>query len=202
MTLPRIDSNSNRASLSASSPVRTTRVPFLLPNGKGLIAGGSGVGQSTLNSAELYDPTAGTFSSTGSLIAARDGNGATLLPKGKVLFAGGGGGYVGVATEIYDPASGTFSATGSLVAVRNYDAATVLLNGRVLLARGQGVGATYLSSAELYDPGFGFPDSRRPVVSAPTTLVQSSAFALTGTGFRGDSGRRRPSPPRPRAHRK
>ena len=54
-----------------------------------LIAGGDG--GSTLSSAELYDPTAGTFTATGSMNAARQEHVATLLSTGSVLLAGGEG---------------------------------------------------------------------------------------------------------------
>ncbi len=69
----------------------------LLPSGKVLVAGGVGgaspiaVGPaaSTLASAELYDPAAGTWSVTGSMSAARTNYFATLLASGAVLVAGG-----------------------------------------------------------------------------------------------------------------
>src|SRR5476651_257874 len=62
----------------------------LLPNGKVLVAGGSGVISSgSLASAELYDPASGTWTATGSLATERHFHTATLLPNGKVLVAGG-----------------------------------------------------------------------------------------------------------------
>ena len=52
------------------------------------MAGGDD-GAIVLSSAELYDPASGTWLPTGSLMTARSGHSATLLPNGKVLMAGG-----------------------------------------------------------------------------------------------------------------
>jgi hypothetical protein len=65
----------------------------LLPNEKGLvgkvlIAGGDD-GPSVVESAELWNPGAGTFIATGHMTAARLNHTATLLSNGKVLIAGG-----------------------------------------------------------------------------------------------------------------
>jgi len=84
-----------------------------LNNGTVLIAGGyyntsgSGGGFSSsvyLNTAELYDPAAGTFSLTGSLNTARYSATATLLNNGNVLVAGGANSRGVVASaELYEP---------------------------------------------------------------------------------------------------
>jgi hypothetical protein len=69
---------------------RVEHTETLLPNGKVLVAGGgNGNGGGAVASAELYDPTSGTWTATGSLATARSGHTATLLPNGKVLVAGG-----------------------------------------------------------------------------------------------------------------
>jgi WD40 repeat protein len=95
-------------------------VATLLTNGKVLVAGGSSMapdGSSVLASAELYDPSTGKFSETGTLAQARvtggSGWGNTytgLLPDGRVLFVGGAESNPATA-EIYDPATGRFSYT-------------------------------------------------------------------------------------------
>jgi hypothetical protein len=60
----------------------------LLPDGRVLVAGGD-AGQQVFASAELYDPSTGTFSATGSMSATRAWATAALLPNGRVLVAGG-----------------------------------------------------------------------------------------------------------------
>ena len=83
----------------------------LLPDGTVLVAGsqrsGSG-GGSALASAELYDPSTGTFAATGSMLSARFDHTATLLQDGTILVAGGtanaNGGSPGARAEIYHPA--------------------------------------------------------------------------------------------------
>src|SRR6266436_503421 len=78
----------------------------LLPNGKVLVAGGSGI-TGILANAELYNPASGTWTATGSLNTARWEHTATLLPNGKVLVAGGRDSsfIVSSSPELYDPTS-------------------------------------------------------------------------------------------------
>ncbi len=132
----------------------------LLPNGKVLVAGGHGLLSTVVySSAELYDPTAGTFSATtGSLNAARYGHSATLLASGLVLLAGGCG-SVGTllplaSTELFDPGTGLFTSTGSLATGRYGHTATLLPGGRVLVASGA-TGSAPTRSAELFEPSTG-----------------------------------------------
>jgi hypothetical protein len=136
-----------------------------------LVAAGLGILGPPTASAELYDPLAGTFSVTGSLITTRYLHTATLLPNGKVLVAAGIDilGNVPPSAELYDPAAGTFSATGSMTNGRYFHRATLLPNGKVLVAGGYN--ADVLASAELYSPVLPVTppaDNRGPIVSGVT----------------------------------
>jgi hypothetical protein len=123
-----------------------------------------------MQTAETYDPAAGTFTATGAPTAPRMGHAAALLPDGRVLIAGGVD--IDPATpesfarsaEIYDPATGTFTATGDMVKAHAFHTATTLTDGRVLIAgftediitgMSSGASADLLSSAEIYDPATG-----------------------------------------------
>ena len=149
---------SSTGSLSTS---RSGHSATLLTNGKVLVAGGAtssdGFTFTALSAAELYDPTAGTFSSTGSLNTARQGHTATLLGGGKVLILAGSGGPGDVlaSAEIYDPTAGTFAVNGGLLAPRISNSATLLQNNEVLVAAGEDRLGNFLASAELYDPSTG-----------------------------------------------
>ena len=90
----------------------------LLPDGKVLITGGNnsvygGCFCAPLASAEVYDPSTGTFTASANMTAPRSTHTATLLNNGKVLITGGYVNGRSAGAELYDPSTGTFSATGS-----------------------------------------------------------------------------------------
>lgn len=129
---------------------------------KVLIAGGSTIGTNGLpagtSSAELFDPSNGTFSSTGSMLIDHYGHAATLIHINgaeKVLITGGwSDAHSGITgtSEIYDPASGTFSSGPYMTTYRTFHQATPMADGRVLITGGLSIGENPTTAAEIYNP--------------------------------------------------
>ena len=154
----------------------------LLQNGEVLVAGGYNPticcgGAPPLASAELYNPSTGTWTATGSMTTAREAVGLTLLPNGEVLAAGGenAGGYLNSA-ELYNPATGTWTATGNMT--------TAAAGGAVVLPNGD----VFVDDIDIYHPATGtFTALSAPPpagVGGPIGLVLNRNV-LTYTGFGG-----------------
>jgi uncharacterized protein (TIGR03437 family) len=166
---------------------RAGHAATLLPNGKVLITGGwspTVQGQyDSVASAELYDPSTGTFTATGNMITPRRSHTATLLPDGRVLIVGGflGGNSLTASAELYDPATGTFTSLGDVspTTSEGWHTATLLANGKVLIA---GLGA----NARLYDPATGsFANAGTyadpgPGLVGTATLLPDGRVLITG----------------------
>jgi hypothetical protein len=125
----------------------------VLQDGRILICGGLN-GNTTLNSAAIYDPATNTISKTGSMTSQRYVHTATLLSNGKVLIAGGTDDNNPTSplstAELFDPKTGSFSATSPMVNHRAIHTATILPSGKVLLAGGYGYSEE--NTAEVFDP--------------------------------------------------
>lgn len=133
----------------------------VLTNGEVLIAGGATSERflGVTNSAEIYNPSTGTFTRTGSMNVARQGATATLLSNGKVLVAGGSkfiNGDAIAGAELFDPSTGTWTLTGTMNVARSQHIATLLAANGLVLVAGGGDGYTfYTNTAELYNPATG-----------------------------------------------
>jgi hypothetical protein len=173
-----------------------------LRDGRVLVAGGTGTRDEqedgALTSAELFDPSTGVWTTTGSLAGARTGHQAVLLANGQVLVSGGalltGGGRSDPLAycEVWDPATGEWTATGSLRAARAGHQAVLLPTRQVLVTGGDPVVAAdgtldphSLASAELYDPDLGVWSAARPMPGGGRSghralVLRSGAVLVTG----------------------
>jgi N-acetylneuraminic acid mutarotase len=164
------------------STAREAHTATLLPNGEVLVAGGEAFINGSpvvFSSAELYNPSTGTWTKAGSMSIAREMHTATLLSNGQVLVAGGYHFDPGMndsiaSAELFNPAKGNWSATGSLNTARYGHAAVQLISGQVLVLDGvdQSAGGTFnLNSTELYNPAAG------------TWTVNGNTFKFGDSGF-------------------
>jgi hypothetical protein len=125
--------------------------------GKAILTGGDN-GQGSVRNAEIFDPTAGTWSAAGMLGWPRESHSSALLGGNvNVAVAAGANDHSPLNTaEVYDPTSNSWAATtGSLTIARKYHTATLLGSGRMLVAGGEDGACNNLSSAEVYDPTTG-----------------------------------------------
>jgi WD40 repeat protein len=168
----------------------------LLQNGQVLVAGGynENVNNPYLTSAELYNPSTGTWTTTGSLHSARIYDTMSLLTNGQVLVAGG---YNATPTainilataELYNPATGKWTLTGQMHTPRTGHAAALLASGQVLVAAGENY-TNSLTSAELFNPSTGnwtLTGSLHAARNQHTATLLSNGQVLVAGGQNGTS---------------
>ncbi len=178
---------------------RAYQEPTLLNDGCVLVTGGVRSGTppvfaqgaprgSALELAEIYDPSTGKWSTTGSMRTARYYHTATLLSNGDVLVTGGIGSRLNesensgppcnvpaeASAEIYHPKTGKWSEVAPLPHALFAHSATLLPNGTVLVAGGQSNGACF-ASAEIFDPSKNFWEGTG---SLPITLSAHTATLM------------------------
>ncbi|MEO8661016.1 MAG: kelch repeat-containing protein [Bryobacteraceae bacterium] len=147
---------------------RNTYLATALSNGKVLIAGGCTTSScsAATRTAEIYDPTTGKWTMTGSMAGIHYYSAATLLPGGRVLVEGGCSlgncNAITASAEVYNPGTGKWTLTGAMSTARDYHTATLMANGKVLVAGGFSGG----NSVEIYDPAAGKWSSAAPMVYA------------------------------------
>jgi Collagen triple helix repeat (20 copies)/Kelch motif len=119
-----------------------------LPDGRVLIAGGSGN-----TSAEVFDPTTEEFTALAhTMLNARVDGATATLPGGNVLLVGG---YNSNSAEVFNVKTEEFEAlTNTMTQPRQDPIAAALPDGEVLIAGGYN-GSSVTGSAELFDPTTG-----------------------------------------------
>jgi len=129
---------------------RVSSAATLLRDGRVVITGGTTADfRSCVKSAELYDPSTGTFTAAGDFSwGVRWGFSTTLLKDGRVLLSGGVIDSIqNRLAVLYDPATNTFSRTGGVTHGAPFSTANLLPDGTVLIA-----GGLNDTSATLYHP--------------------------------------------------
>lgn len=191
---------------SATGSLATGRMSHsavLLGNGQVLVSGGLYMIFTSLyriDSAELYDPATGTWSTAGNLATGRSEHLSLLLPSGDALIVGGLAGngrvpshYSVSAAESFS--AGTLSSAGTMSSPRHGHAAAVLPSGAVLVAGGLNkIGSTtvtqYLSSASLYDAATGTWSATTSMLAVRnhftlSTLPSGKVLAVGGSNSSG-----------------
>jgi|GEM_PF-6482268 len=170
--------------ISARSAHRAT----LLIDATVLLTGGTTDGGDVLATAELYQPSTGTFSGPIAMTAKRRDHAVALYGSGtawSVLVAGGNDGTSALATaENYSVEAGTFSAVAvPMLAARELHSATVISStGAILIAGGRSAdGVASTPGAEQYANGsFNAAGTMTPRWSAAATALQNGGIVVTG----------------------
>src|SRR5882724_3894965 len=153
---------------------RSNHISTTLQDGRVLVAGGTVSGGGATNSAEIYDPLSGTWTSiAGGMVEARSGAAAALLQDGRVLIAGGeSSGVASTTLEIFDPVAGTFSAAGVMSSPRTKHAMAVLADGRVIIIGGSN-GTAPVATTDILNPVAG------SVAAGPSLATRRSGHSAT-----------------------
>jgi N-acetylneuraminic acid mutarotase len=156
----------------------------VLHDGRVLVVGGLDQELKDLDSAEIFDPRAGTWQSLPPLPQSRFSQSASLLPDGRVLLVGGiVAGVISRTTLFFDPNQERFQPGPETNLDHAQQFSVTLHDGRVLIAGGYGRGS------EIYDP---LSDSWRvvghtsvrtqPIMSA---LPDGTVLLASGVNARG-----------------
>lgn len=171
----------------------------LLANGLVLLAGGHDGGDArdpASIGAELYDPSSGQWTVTGSMLSSRrSGHTLTRQSDGRILVAGGSayqtkgaGPYAQASAELYNPVSGLWTSTGSMTVARSGHIATLLADGKVLVVGGYLPNLAITRRAEIYDPSTGTWSTAGSLTAVRqargAALLADGRVLVVGTGDR------------------
>lgn len=176
------------SSTGSMSEPRIRYTATLLGDGRVLAAGGldpTRSGEQESDTAEMYDPSTGQWSSTGSMLQKHSRHSAALLRDGRVLVVGT------YSAEVYDPSTGTWALAGKPLRERDQGfPVTVLGDGRVLIAGGEihtggwtGIYAP-IRNVDIYDPSTGTWSAASPLAEPyklhPAALLKDGKVLVIG----------------------
>ena len=162
-----------------------------LAGGNVVVAGGLDNTGALVSEAEVYSPTGGTFTATGSMVTAVISMFPLVLGDGSVLFIGGWNSTTGApptpgwmffgngTSEVqrYTPSAGTFADTGALAENRLVGCNVVLPSGDALSIGGSTGSSSTESNVEQYDPIKGGWSTLGTLTAVPACIT---AFTLPG----------------------
>jgi len=161
------------ASGAMAIPRGDVGLAILSPSGRVFVGAGRTCGGPTdpSNTAEVYDPSTGTFTSvTGTMSGQHGAPVAAAFGTNKAVLAGGWPGYGTTSyAEIYDGASNTWSSTPKMTVDRGDLGPSVTLgDGRVLVFGGSYFSGSFVghTSAEAFLPSAGAFSAIAPMPSA------------------------------------
>jgi hypothetical protein len=137
---------------------RAAHTATLLPDGRVFVVGGVGTDteevapmNTTLQSAEMYDPASGAWTVMASMAEGHAKHIATLLPDRKVVIWGQG---ADASAAVYDVERGSWAAMGSATDAFSVHAAMLLPDGTLLTIPGYGANESAVA-VEMSDPAIG-----------------------------------------------
>jgi hypothetical protein len=147
------DPRSDSWTVVGPASLRTHPIVSALPDGTVLLASGVNAREHDLNSARIFHPAHGTWTTTTALHVQRDTATGTLLRNGQVLVAGGEqvSGHLLRSAELYDSTRHSWSLTGDMHVARTAATATPLPDGTVLVCGGANFHGP-LANCEVYHP--------------------------------------------------
>jgi Fibronectin type III domain/Kelch motif len=186
--------------LTGAVAPRSMTTPRVLPmaarlsGGNVLVAGGDTIGNAPVASAEVYNPTANTWTPAATAMSSpRAGGGVVALAGGGALVAGGQSQTTPSAastasTDIYNAFTNSFIPGPPMLASRALFGMVTLPGGNVLVAGGAqqaaGSPASFTADSEVYNPTTNAWSSTGPLLSAlgefTTTVLQSGQVLEAG----------------------
>ena len=149
---------------------RAGHTATLLYSGKVLVTGGT--------TAELYEPTTGTWTAAGTVPLPMSTHRAVRLYSGHVLVLSGAADSSDTAVALFDPYSERWSA-GPVLPFAQPSSMTLLYSGEVLVTNAAGQAAVYSSSLNEWLPAASATSSTSP--GAAVLLHTGQVLRLNGS---------------------